>query len=129
LEILRDCAGLEEFSYLFSLEKDLFQRLIDLRFELEPESLIIHNFNIPVARVFRFNESILEAPQKTDFYRLIDIDRLDGAIFITKLGYNRLWSISSGYPVRESHFRWINLDPDSCLNLPQEKAKNLPNIE
>ncbi|MCB0347541.1 MAG: hypothetical protein KDD37_01835 [Bdellovibrionales bacterium] len=128
-EVLKNASGLEEYEYLFSLEKDLFHRLIDLRFEIEPDSLIIKDLTIPLARIFRFQEAIYEAPAKTDFYQLIDIDRIDGAMFITKLGYNRLWSISAGHQVKESHFRWVNLDPDSCLNLTQEKGENSPIIE
>ncbi len=128
-EVLRVSAGLEEFEYLFSLENELFQRLVDLRFEIEPNALIIKDLNIPLARIFRFQDAVYETPAKTDFYQLIDIDRIDGAIYITKLGYNRLWSITAGHSVRESHFRWVNLDPDSCLNLPQENRKNLPIIE
>lgn len=128
-EVLRQAAGLEDFEYLFSLENEIFQRLIDLRFEIEPNSIVITDLTIPLSRIFRFQEAVLESPMKTDFYRLLDIDQIDGAFFITKLGYHRLWSITPGNPIRESHFRWVNLDPDSCLNLAHEKDKNLPSLD
>lgn len=128
-EVLRACSGLEDYSYIFSLEKNLFQRLIDLRFEIEPDSLVITDLELSPSRVLRFHEAIIESSEKTDFYRLLDLDRLDGAIFITKMGYHRLWSLSADSVVRESQFRWVNLDPDSCLNLSFEKGKNLPNIK
>jgi hypothetical protein len=128
-DVLRQAAGLEEFEYIFSLEEDIFQRLIDLRFEIEPNSIVITDLNIPMSRIFRFQEAVLESPLKTDFYRLLDIDQIDGAFFITKLGYHRLWSITPGNPIREAHFRWVNLDPDSCLNLTQENAKSSPDVD
>lgn len=124
-DILRVTSGLESFEYLFSAEPSLFNRIVDLRFEIEPNSVFITDLEMTVARIYQFQEAIQEIPMKTDFYRLLHIDRLEGAFFMTKLGYNRIWSITPGNRVTETHFRWVHLDPDSCLNMAQERPENL----